>query len=99
MEVDGEMETLFRERSDPLVSGAAALGVQQAEDQSHDQDSFKGKEEFARMCRPLKFDGRGGPEVLEDFVASLEEYFSFFPAGVPEEKKVYLASRQLEGEA
>ena len=99
MEVDGEMTAPFWERSDPLVSEVAALSTQQGEEQSQDPEGFKGKEEFTRMCRPLKFDGRGGPDILEDFINSLEEYFSFFSESVPEKKKVYLASRQLEGEA
>ena len=99
MEVDGEMPALFREKSEFSAAEAAALGVHPGEDQSQDPENFKGKEEFTVMCRPLKFDGKGGPDALKGFVDSLEEYFSFFPAGVPESKKVYLASRQLEGEA
>lgn len=99
MEIDGEMPGLFRERSEFSVMEAAALGAQPGECQNQDPENFKGKEEFTVMCRPLKFDGSGGPETLEDFIDSLNEYFSFFPVGVPERKKVYLASRQLEGEA
>ena len=99
MEVDGEIAAPFRERSNLTEVEAAALSTHPGENLGQDSNNFKGKEEFVVLCRPRKFDGSGGPDALEDFIISLEEYFSFFPADVPEGKKVYLASRLLEGEA
>ena len=55
------------------------------------------REEYMRLSRPQRYDGRGDAQVLDEFVAGLRTYLHFYTES--EEQRVLLASCFLEGEA
>ena len=55
------------------------------------------REEYMRLSRPQKYDGRGDAQVLDELAANLRTYLHFYTES--EQQRVLLASCFLEGKA
>ena len=87
MEVDGHPQP-DRQTAGGAAHTLAEVTVINGEGDARVPKVFR--EEYVRLGRPQRYDGRGDAQVLDEFVAGLRTYLHFYTES--EEQRVLLAS-------